>query len=511
MLIPAFTAYNPYIFLGISLLLLISVLASKASEWMGVPALLIFLVIGMLSGSEGPIGIWFDNIPLAQMVGTLALAYILFSGGLDTDWKVVKPVLRPAGLLATVGVLLTAVLVAVFAVVFLGFSWLEGLLLGSVMSSTDAAAVFSILRSRSIRLKGRLQPLLELESGSNDPMAVFLTVTMIQLLQAPTLSWWVAIPRFVWQMAMGSVMGIVFGKLIIHLINKTRLGYEGLYPVMTLALVLFTYGVTDVIGGNGFLAVYLAGMYLGNKSFLHKRSLMRFHNGIAWLMQIAVFLTLGLLVFPSHLVPVFGSGLLLAGFLMFVGRPVAVMLCLCRSGFSFREKLLISWVGLRGAVPIVLAMFPLMADVAHAEQIFNMVFFVVIASVLLQGKLLPQIAERLKLNETYSQRSRPPLEFDHTQPGIKADMVDIAVLPSSDVVGKRLLELQLPYGVLITLIQKENGEFFIPDGGTILQANDHVLVLGEAQSLDEVERRFSTDKPTPSNAGQVNGTTPPAS
>ena len=333
MLILAAAAYNPYIFLGISLLLLVSVLASKASEWMGVPALLIFLVIGMLSGSEGPGGIWFDNIALAQMVGTLALAYILFSGGMDTDWKVVKPVLRPAGLLATVGVLLTAVLVSVVAVVFLGFSWMEGLLLGSVMSSTDAAAVFSILRSRSIRLKGRLQPLLELESGSNDPMAVFLTVITIRLILTPAMAWWDAIPNFLWQMVMGAVMGIVFGKLFIYLINKTRLEYEGLYPVLTLALVLFAYGVTDVIGGNGFLTVYVAGVYLGNKSFLHKRSLMRFHNGIAWLMQIAVFLTLGLLVFPSHLVPVFGSGLLLASFLMFVGRPVAVFVSLSQRLF----------------------------------------------------------------------------------------------------------------------------------------------------------------------------------
>lgn len=263
---------------------------------------------------------------------------------------------------------------------------------------------------------------------------------------------------------------------------------------MTLALVLFAYGVTDVIGGNGFLAVYLAGVYMGNKRFLHKRSLMRFHNGIAWLMQIAVFLTLGLLVFPSHLVPVFGPGLLLAGFLMLVARPVAVMLCLYRSGFSFHEKVLVSWVGLRGAVPIVLSMFPLMAGVAHAEQMFNLVFFVVIASVLLQGKLLPQIAERLKLNDPYSQRSRPPLEFEHTEPGIKADMVEIAVSSSSEVDGKRLLELQLPHGVLVTLIQKDTGEFFIPNGGTVLQANDHVLVLGESQYLDEVERRFSTKK-----------------
>ncbi len=490
MLTLAAAAYNPYIFLGISLLLLISVLASKASEWLGVPALLIFLAIGMLVGSEGPGGIWFDNYALAQMIGTLALAYILFSGGLDTDWKTVRPVLRPAGILATIGVFLTAAFVALFATLFLNFSWLEGLLLGSVMSSTDAAAVFAILRSRSICLKGRLQPLLELESGSNDPMAVFLTVTMIRLLQTPDLPWWSAFPNLLWQMILGAIMGFLFGKLIIYLINRTRLEYEGLYPVLTLALVLFAYGLTDALGGNGFLAVYLAGVYLGNKTFLHKRSLLRFHSGIAWLMQITIFLTLGLLVYPSHLVPVIGSGLLLAAFLMLVARPATVFLCLIRSDFSFREKILISWVGLRGAVPIVLSIFPLMAGVERGEEIFNLVFFIVIASVLLQGKFLPTISRRLKLDNPFKRRHRPPLEFDHTEPGIHADMIEIRVPPASPVIGKRLVELELPPGVLITLIRKSGGEYFIPNGGTVLEANDQVLVLGATQHLEEIERRL---------------------
>lgn len=497
MLILAATAYNPYIFLGISLILLVSVLASKASEWLGVPALLIFLAIGMLAGSEGPGGIWFDNFALAQMVGTLALAYILYSGGLDTNWKVVRPVLRPAGLLASAGVLLTAALVSGFAVFIFGFSWLEGLLLGSVMASTDAAAVFSILRARSINLKGRLQPLLELESGSNDPMAVFLTVTVIGLLQTPNLPWWTAVPAFLWQMVLGATFGLLFGKLITYVINRIRLEYEGLYPVLTLSLVLFVYSITDALGGNGFLAVYLAGLYIGNKQFLHKRSLVRFHNGIAWLMQITMFLTLGLLVFPSHLVPVFGSGLLLAGFLMLVARPVAVMICLYRSGFSFREKLLVSWVGLRGAVPIVLAMFPMLAGVARAEEIFNLVFFIVIASVLLQGKLLPTIACRLKLDNPQNHRCRAPLEFEHTEPGIQADMIEVEVSSASEVAGKRLLELKLPHGVLVTLIRRENGEFFIPDGGTVLNAHDRVLILGDTKQLDEVERRLGPPKQTP--------------
>lgn len=497
MLTLATTAYNPYIFLGISLILLVSVLASKASEWLGVPALLIFLAIGMLAGSEGPGGIWFDNTALAQMVGTFALAFILYSGGLDTNWKVVRPVLLPAGLLATAGVLLTAVLVSVFAVLFLGFSWLEGLLLGSVMSSTDAAAVFSILRARNISLKGRLQPLLELESGSNDPMAVFLTVTVIGLLQTPHLSWWTAVPDFLWQMVLGGAFGLLFGKVITYIINRIRLEYEGLYPVLTLSLVLFVYSITDALEGNGFLAVYLTGLSIGNKQFLHKRSLMRFHNGIAWLMQIAMFLTLGLLVFPSHLVPVFGSGLLLAGFLMLAARPAAVMICLYRSGFSFREKLLVSWVGLRGAVPIVLAMFPMLAGVERAEEIFNLVFFIVIASVLLQGKLLPTIARRLKLYNPQNHRYRAPLEFEHTEPGIQADMIEVEISSASEAAGKRLLELKLPHGVLVTLIRRENGEFFIPDGGTVLNANDRVLILGDTKQLDEVERRLAPPKHTP--------------
>ncbi|MCE5187032.1 MAG: potassium/proton antiporter [Planctomycetaceae bacterium] len=483
-------AYNPYIFLAIALLLLISVIASKASEWLGVPALLVFLGIGMLAGSEGPGGIWFDNRPLAQMLGTLALAYILFSGGLDTNWKTVRPVLKPAVTLATVGVFLTAVLVAVFAVLFLDFSWLEGLLLGSVMSSTDAAAVFAILRSRSISLKGRLQPLLELESGSNDPMAVFLTVTMIGLLKNPDLPWWTALSSFVWQMVLGGMLGFLFGKIIIFLINRVRLEYEGLYPVLTLSMVLMAYGFTDMLGGNGFLAIYIAGVCLGNETFLHKRSLLRFHGGIAWLMQIAMFLTLGLLVFPSHLVPVIGSGLLLALFLMLIARPAAVLVCMVGSDFNWREKILISWVGLRGAVPIVMATFPMMAGIERSEEIFNLVFFIVIASVLLQGKFLPFLARLLKLDNPADRQCRPPLEFERTEPGIRADMIELTIAPASQAVGKRLLELHLPHGVLIALIRRE-GEYFIPDGGATLQPRDRVLVLGETNSLADIENRLA--------------------
>lgn len=284
-------------------------------------------------------------------------------------------------------------------------------------------------------------------------------------------------------------MGVLFGKIAVFLINKLRLEYEGLYPVLMLGLVLLTFGSTDALGGNGFLAVYLTGIFLGNTEFLHKRSLVRFHGGIAWLMQIAMFLTLGLLVFPSHLVPVIGSGLLVSLFLMVVARPVSVMICLFRSRFTFREKVLTAWVGLRGSVPIVLATFPLMAGVSQAETIFNLVFFVVIASVLLQGKLLPTFARWLRLDKPLEYRARPPLEFDHTEPGIRADMVEVEVSSDSAAVGKRILELDLPHGLLVALIRR-NEEYLVPDGGTVLQANDDVLVLGGKEALKDIERRL---------------------
>lgn len=475
------------VFLGVSVLLLASVLASKASERLGVPALLMFLLIGMLAGSEGPGGIYFDDARIAKFLGTLALAYILFSGGLDTDWQSVRPVLRTGMVLATAGVVLTAVLVATFAVMLLGFSWLEGLLLGSVISSTDAAAVFAILRSRSVSLKGRLRPLLELESGSNDPMAVFLTVTMITLLKDPAGSWWSAVPTFVQQMLVGAAVGLLSGKATIYLVNKIRLEYEGLYPVLTLACVLLVFGMADLLGGNGFLAVYLAGIIIGNGDFLHKRSLVRFHDGLAWLMQIAMFLTLGLLVFPSRLVPVIGSGVMLCGFLMVIARPVSVMLCLAGSRLTRREKLLTSWVGLRGSVPIVLATFPMMAGVSRADTIFNLVFFVVITSVLLQGKSLPLVARWLGLDRPLQRRPRPPLELDRTEQSIRATMAEVVISPDSSTADKRIIELGLPRGALVVLVSR-GGEYFVPNGGTVLQPNDVALVLGDEDAINAAQR-----------------------
>lgn len=365
-----------------SVLLFASVLAWKIASWLGIPALLLFIGIGMLAGSDGPGGIYFDNAFVAQSVGVVALAFILFAAGLDTQWKVVRPALAAALALSTLGVLLTAAVVAIFALFVLHVSFLEGLLMGAIISATDAAAVFSVLRARNLHLSGKLLPLLELESGMNDPMAVFLTLGVTRLLANPQQPVWTVLVLFVQQMGVGTICGLVLGWGAIQLISRLKLDAEGLYPVLTIALVLLTYGLTAILGGSGFLAVYLVG-------------LIRFHDGLAWVMQIGMFLILGLLVFPSHLPALVVSGLLMTGAAIFFARPLSVILTLLPFKMSFREKLFVSWVGLRGAVPIVLATFPLLAGLPKAPFLFDLVFFVVLASVLLQGTTVPLVARWL--------------------------------------------------------------------------------------------------------------------
>ena len=292
-----------YILAGVAALILVSIIANKVSGRLGLPALLIFIFVGMLAGSEGPGGIHFDDPAIAQSIGVVALGLILFSGGLDTRWAEVRPVFTKGLSLSTAGVVFTALIVSMAAIFLLGFSLLEGFLLGAIVSSTDAAAVFSILRSRRASLKGDLRPLLEFESGSNDPMAVFLTIGAITLLMQPGTSFLSLIPLFVQQMAIGGLLGYGMGKGTAWLINIVKLEYEGLYAVLTLASALLIYGLTVMVGGNGFLAAYIAGMVIGNSAIVHKKSLIRFHEGIAWLMQITLFLALGLFVFPSEILP----------------------------------------------------------------------------------------------------------------------------------------------------------------------------------------------------------------
>lgn len=479
---------NEYGLIAAAGLLLISVLVSKISDRFGVPVLLLFLGLGMLAGSDGPGGIYFDNPAVAQFVGVIALVLILFAGGLDTDNTQVRAVLKEGILLSTLGVLITALLTGWVSMQVLGLPLEIGLLLGATVSSTDAAAVFSVLRSKGISLKGNLKPVLELESGSNDPMAIFLTVGIIQLIQFPNRSPLNLIGLFALQMLVGALIGLLMGRIMVWLINHIRLGYEGLYPVLTLSLVFLTFGITTILGGSGFLAVYLTGIVLGNREFIHRRSLLRFHDGLAWLMQIAMFLTLGLLVFPSRLVSVTGSGLLIAAALMLLARPLSVLIALIGSQFAFREKLFISWVGLRGAVPIILATFPLLAQIPQADLIFNIVFFVVLTSVLFQGTTITPAARWLKLDAPAAPKRIYPIEFTPVG-GFKSELKELAVPPNSPMAGKAIVELGLPDDFLVVLIARQN-DFVMPSGGTVIEPGDTLLALADAATFEEVCRRL---------------------
>jgi potassium/hydrogen antiporter len=473
------------ILLAASILLLLSVIASKASGGLGLPQLLLFLAIGMLAGSDGLGGIYFDDPYLTQFIGVMALSFILFDGGLATELKTIRPVLWKGLLLSSIGVLLTAIFVGVFVHLVLDFSLLQGLLLGAIVSSTDAAAVFSVLRSKAVKLKGDLEPLLEFESGTNDPMAVFLTIGLTQMIVTPNGSFLALVPMFAWQMSLGALSGYVLGRSMATFVNQFKLAYDGLYPVLTIAMVLLTYGITTFLGGNGFLAVYLAGLVMRHHDFIHRRSIMRFHDGLAWLMQIAMFLALGLLVFPTQLPPIAGSGLLIAAFLILIARPLSVFITLAFNRLSVREKLMISWVGLRGAAPIILATFPLLDGVDGANTIFHLVFFIVLTSVLLQGTLIPFVASWLKVDAP-SLPPRPPypLELIPTA-SPNSQLVEVVVAPGSRAARKPIVDLGLPAGALIVLIHKGD-EYLIPSGGTILEAGDGLMILADNESLEEV-------------------------
>ena len=476
-----------------SALILVGVLASKLSARFGVPALLLFLVVGMGAGSDGVGGIDFENAELAQSLGIIALVIILFAGGLDTSWNTVRPVLGQATVMATAGVLTTALIVGGVAVWVLDVPLVTGLLVGAIVSSTDAAAVFSVLRSKSVSLSGNIRPLLELESGSNDPMAVFLTIGFLELVSEPATPVLDLVPLFAAQMAVGGVVGLAAGRAGVWAINRVRLDYDGLYPVFALALAGVTYGVAASLQGSGFLAVYIAGLVAGRSRFVHKHSLMRFLDAVAWIGQIGMFVVLGLLVFPSDLPAVALEGLVIAAALILVARPVAVFLSLTPFRMPFRHQTLIAWVGLRGAAPIVLATFPLMEGIEDADLIFDLVFFVVITSVLVQGTTIPLVARWLGVTEPVRERTPWPIELA-TVPPDGSELHELTVAEHSPAAGTAVVNLGLPAGTMIVLVER-SGTFAVPTGSTVLQPADKLLVLATDDGVRSLQ--VLADPPTP--------------
>lgn len=458
-------------------LLLICVLSSKILYRFGIPTLIVFLAIGMLMGSEGPGGIYFDNSELAKEICNLALLFILFSGGFSTNWKTAKPVALQAGILATLGVALTALLIGFFAHFALGLTLLEGMLLGSIVSSTDAASVFSILRSNKLNLKNNLAPLLEMESGSNDPMAYMLTITFLGMLTAGSEQNFLLLLLI--QFIIGAAAGIAVAKTAVWLINRIKLDIEGLYSILVISAALIAYASADLLSGNGFLAVYIAGLLMGNTKLTHKVSLVRYFDGLSWLMQILLFFTLGLLVFPSHLLDVALTGIGTAAFIIFIARPVAMFCILTFFKRPVKDQLLVSWAGFRGAASIVFAIYPLAAGIAVAEQIFNTIFFVALVSVIVQGTFFMPIAKKLNLVSTEETVLKTFTDYSGE---IHAKLLDIKVNPGSIMADKTIMDLDIPSDVLIVMIKRGN-KIITPRGSTVIKSGDTLMLAGEKKAL----------------------------
>lgn len=470
------------ILLVASVILFLSIFAGKAGYRFGLPALLLFLGVGMLFGSDG-LGIQFSDPKIAQFIGMLALSIILFSGGMDTKVSEVRPIASQGVVLATLGVLATTFITGGFiywlsglAHHYVTLTFPESLLLAAVMSSTDSASVFSILRSKGVYLKQRLRPTLELESGSNDPMAYMLTLLIIAYIQMGGMDLQEAALSLVIQLVVGVLAGYLFGKLAVLIINKINIDNASLYPILLMATAFFTFSATTLCSGNGYLAVYIAGLVVGNAKIVHKKSIGTFFDGFAWLWQIVMFLTLGLLVNPHELLPVAGIGLTVGIFMILVARPVSVFLCLLPyKNFTTKGKLYISWVGLRGAVPIIFATYPLIAGIEHAGMIFNIVFFITILSLLIQGTTVTLVAKWLDQIDEPEKKGEFGIELPEE---IKSAMSEIDLTSSVLSHGTKLMELTLPDHTLAVMV-KRKGRYFIPKGNTELKENDKLLLISD--------------------------------
>ena len=466
-----------------SVLLFVSIVVSKTGYRFGVPTLLVFLLVGMFFGSDG-LGLQFHNADEAQFIGMVALSIILFSGGMDTKFSEIRPVLSQGILLSTVGVLLTTLFTGLFIYWISGFehvsitmSLITAMLLAATMSSTDSASVFNILRSQSMNLKHNLRPMLELESGSNDPMAYMLTIVLIQFINSSGMGMMDILGSFCIQFIVGGASGFLLGRLAILILNKINLNNQSLYPILLLSFIFFTFTVTDLCKGNGYLAVYIAGIMVGNNRITNRKEISTFMNGMTWLFQIIMFLTLGLLVNPHEMLNIAVPALLIGVFMIVFARPLSVLICLLPfKKMNFNSRIFVSWVGLRGAVPIIFATYPVVANIPDSNQIFNIVFFITILSLVVQGTTISWIAKLLHL--------ATPLEKTGNDFGVEipdeinTDLRDNILTEEMLAKGNRLMDMNLPKGTLVMLVKRGN-EFMIPNGSLQLHAGDKLLIISE--------------------------------
>lgn len=478
-----FTAEN--ILLIGSVLIFTSILISKTGYRFGIPTLLLFLLVGMLFGSDG-LGLQFNSAEDAQFIGMMALSIILFTGGMETKFTDIKPVLKEGIVLSTVGVLLTTLLTGLFIFYIsvwnstnIELTFMVSLLLAATMSSTDSASVFSLLRSQKMNLKENLRPMLELESGSNDPMAYMLTIVLIQVISSgSSLSIGLLIKDLLVQFLIGGALGYSMGRFMSWLINKLGLSNSSLYSILLLSMVFITFTTTDMLKGNGYLAVYIAGVVVGNMKLSYRKEINTFMNGLTWLFQIIMFITLGLLVNPHEMLDTAVVALLIGVFMIIVARPLSVFACLLPfRGISAKAKLFVSWVGLRGAVPIIFATYPVIAQIEGSHQLFNIVFFITLLSLVIQGMTISSVARWLKLDL--------PLEKEGNEFGVElpdeidSQLHDITLNEEMLVHGNRLADMNIPKGSLVMLIKRGN-EFLIPNGQMELHVGDKLLFITES-------------------------------
>ena len=484
-----FTAGN--ILLIGSILLFVSIVVGKTGYRFGVPTLLLFLMVGMAFGSDG-LGIQFHSAKEAQFIGMVALSIILFSGGMDTKFSDIKPILAQGIALSTLGVLLTALFAGLFIWWLSGMSWtnihfplITSLLLASTMSSTDSASVFAILRSQKINLKHNLRPMLELESGSNDPMAYMLTVVLIQLTQSASMGIGGILSSFFIQFIVGAIAGYLLGKLAILMLNRLNIDNQSLYPILLLSFVFFTFSLTDLLGGNGYLAVYIAGMMVGNARIMHRKEINTFMDGLTWLFQIIMFLCLGLLVNPHEMIEVALVALLIGVFMIAIARPLSVFICMLPFGkkVTLKSRLFVSWVGLRGAVPIIFATYPVVEQVPGADAIFNIVFFITIVSLVIQGTTVSHMSRWLGLSMPMPKTGN---DFGVELPEeIGSDLRDLTVTAELLANGNTLKEMNIPKGTLVMIV-KRGDAYLVPNGQLQLELGDKLLLISEKKASTQI-------------------------
>lgn len=459
------------------LVLIICITSSKVLYRFGVPMLLIFIVLGMIFGSDGIVGIYFDNYDLCKKLCSIALVFIMFYGGFGTNWRIAKPIVIPAILMSSLGVVVTAGLTGLFCYLVIKTTLLEGLLIGAVVASTDAASVFTVLRSQKLNLKSSLASFLELESGSNDPTAYMMTVIILTIMKdSTTMGIFSLILLIFTQVLFGLIVGFLLAKISVHLLRDCSFEIDGFYTIFIMAVAILSYSFSEFIGGNGYLSVYVAGIIIGNSKIPRKKSIFHFFDGLSWIMQIGLFFMLGLLSFPSQLIHVTPTVIGISIFMIFIGRPIATFLILFPFKFDIKEKLFISWVGLRGAASVVFAIFAVTYGVNIERDIFHIIFFIALFSVAIQGTLIPKVATILNLVDKDNEASVLKTFTDYTGE-INTDLLEVNVTKDNEWVNKSIIDSNIPEEILIVMI-KRNNIILVPKGSTIIREGDILVLSG---------------------------------